>query len=54
MSKSTSYVNELISFLVMFLLLAALVSGQLSAGGEQLASTGEDPAEISRARMHGD
>ena len=54
MSKLTSYLNEIISFLVMFLMLAALVSGQLYSRGEQLASTGEDSAEISHARMHGD
>ena len=52
MSKLTSYLNELISFLVMFLMLAALVSGQLYARGEQLVSTAENSAEISHTRMH--
>ena len=54
MTRSTSYLNELISFLVMFLMLAALVSGQLYARGEQLASTAENSAEISQARMQGE
>jgi hypothetical protein len=52
MSKLSSYLNEIISFLVMFLMLAALVSGQLSAPGEQLASAGEDSTEITHTRMH--
>ena len=52
MSKPTSYLNEFISFLVMFLLLAALVSGQLYARSEQLAATAEDSAEIVHTRMH--
>ncbi|MBT8083565.1 MAG: hypothetical protein KJP08_07390 [Gammaproteobacteria bacterium] len=54
MNKSTPYINEFISFLVMFLLLAALVSGQLYAPVEQQASTSRDSAEISHARMHGE
>ena len=54
MSKTNSYVNELISFLVMFLLLAALVSGQLYARADQMASTAGDSAEIGYARIGGE
>ena len=52
MSKLSSYVNEFVSILVMFLLLAAIVSGQLHTRAEQLASAPEESAEISHARMH--
>ena len=54
MSKVTMYANELVSFLVMFLLLSALVSGQLYSRAEQVASAAEGSAEISHVRMHGE
>ena len=53
MSKLSSYVNEFVSFLVMILLLAALISGQIDARTEQLASAADDAAEISHVRSHG-
>ena len=54
MSRLSSYLNEIISFLVMILLLAAIISGQLNARTQQLASAAEDSAEISHVRMHGE
>ena len=38
MSKLSPYINEIISLFVMFLLLAALVSGQMNAQAYKLAS----------------
>jgi hypothetical protein len=51
MSKLSSYINELISFLVMLLLLAALISGQLNAQAAKLASVDREASEISHIRL---
>jgi len=51
MSKLSSYVNELLSFVVMLLLLAALISGQLNAKAARLAGVDNDVAEISLIRL---
>ena len=51
MSKLSSYVNELLSFVVMLLLLAALISGQLNAQAAKLASVDSEAAEISHIRL---
>jgi len=49
MTKLSPYVNELISFLVMLLLIVALVSGQLNAAAYQMASL--DAAHDEAARI---
>jgi archaellum component FlaG (FlaF/FlaG flagellin family) len=54
MSKLSSYVNELLSFVVMLLLLAALISGQLNAQAAKLASVDSQAAEISHIRLEGE
>jgi hypothetical protein len=54
MSKLASYINEFISFLVMILLLAALISGQLYAKADMMASAGNNAAEISHAGLNRD
>jgi hypothetical protein len=51
MSKLSSYVNEIISFVVMLLLLAALISGQLSAQVGGLAAADGKAADISLVRL---
>ena len=51
MSKLSSYVNELLSFVVMLLLLAALISGQLNAKATRLAGVDNEVAEISLIRL---
>ncbi len=51
MSKLSSYVNELLSFLVMLLLLAALISGQLNTQAAKLASVDSEAVEISHIRL---
>ena len=51
MSKLSTYVNELISFAVMLLLLAALISGQLNNEAAKLASVDDEAAEISLVRL---
>ena len=51
MSKLSSYVNELLSFAVMLLLLAALISGQLNAKAVKLAGVDSQAAEISLIRL---
>ena len=48
MSKLSSYFNEIISFVVMLLLLAALISGQLNTQAMKLAAADGDRAEISQ------
>jgi archaellum component FlaG (FlaF/FlaG flagellin family) len=54
MSKLSTYLNEIISFVVMLLLLAALVSGQLNAQAMKLAEAGDDKADISLIRLEGE
>ncbi len=51
MSKLSPYINELISFVVMLLLLAALIWGQLNAREIQLAGAGDHDAEIRLIRL---
>ena len=54
MSKLSSYVNEMISFVVMLLLLAALVSGQISAPAFKLAgveAAADDRIEVRNFRL---
>ncbi len=54
MSKLSSYVNEIISFIVMLLLIVALVSGQLNAAAYQVASLDaahDEAARISHIRL---
>jgi len=48
MSKLSLYVNEIVSFIVMLLLLVALISGQLNATAYQLASLDAAHDEASR------
>ena len=48
MSKLSPYVNEIISFIIMLLLLVALISGQLNAAAYQMASMDEAHDEASR------
>jgi len=45
MSKLSPYINEIVSFIVMFLMLVALVSGQANARAYQLASLNAADAE---------
>ena len=54
MSKLSSYINELISFVVMLLLLAALISGQLNAQATKLVMVDGETAEISLIRLEGE
>ena len=54
MSKLSPYVNEIISFVVMLLLLAALISGQLNSQAMKLAAADDDRAEISHIRLEGE
>ena len=54
MSRLSPYVNEIISFVVMMLLLAALVSGQMSAQAFKLAaveSAADDRIEVRNFRL---
>ena len=49
MTRLSPYVNEIISFVVMLLLLAALVSGQMSAQAFKLAAV--EPAADDRIEV---
>lgn len=51
MSKLSTYLNEIISFIVMFLLLAALISGQLNSQAMKIAAADDDRAELSHIRL---
>lgn len=54
MSRLSPYINEIISFIVMLLLLVALVSGQINASAYQLASldaAGDEASKISHVRL---
>ncbi len=54
MSKLSAYLNEIISFIVMLLMLVALVSGQLNAAAYKVAAAeaaGEEAARISHFRL---
>ncbi len=51
MTKLSLYVNELIGFVVMLLLLAALVSGQLNSQAMKMVAADDDRAEISHIRL---
>ena len=54
MSKLSPYVNEIISFVVMLLLLVALVSSQLGNPALQLAGASDDNAETTHIRLEGE
>ncbi len=54
MNKLAPYVNEIVSFIVMLLMLVALVSGQVNAQAYKLASleaADADAVEISHFRL---
>ena len=51
MSRLSAWINELVSFVVMLLLLAALVSGQLNAGSTRLAEASDETTKISHVRL---
>lgn len=54
MSKLSPYVNEIISFVVMMLMLVALVSGQLNEQASRLASlevADDKVVEVSHFRL---
>ena len=51
MSKLSTYINEFISFVVMLLLLAALISGQLNSQAMKIAAADDDRAQISHIRL---
>ena len=54
MSKLSPYINEIISFIVMLLMLVALIAGQANSGAYQLAALGAADAEevrISHIRL---
>ena len=54
MSKLSPYVNEIISFVVMLLLLVALVSSQLGNPALQLAGASDDNVETTHIRLEGE
>ena len=51
MSKLSSYVNEIISLIVMLSLLAALVSGQLNSQAMQMAAADDGRADVGHIRL---
>jgi len=54
MNKLSAYVNEIVSFIVMLLMLVALVSGQLNAAAYQLAAAEaatDESTRISHVRL---
>ena len=54
MSKLSSYLNEIISFIVMLLMLAALISGQVNAAAYKLAAAEaatDEAAHVSHFRL---
>lgn len=51
MSKLSTYLNEIISFIVMLLLLAALISGQLNSQAMKIAAADDGRAELSHIRL---
>ena len=54
MSKLSTYINEIISFVVMLLFVVALVSGQMNAQAYRLASieaAADDRAEVRHFRL---
>lgn len=54
MSRLSLYLDEIIGFVVMLLLLAALVSGQMNSQAMKLAAADDDNAEISLIRLEGE
>ncbi len=48
MSKLSPYINEIVSFIVMMLMLVALVAGQANAGAYQLAALDAASDEVGR------
>ena len=51
MCNLASYVTEIVSFVVMLLLLAALISGQLNDQATRLAAASDEPADVSHIRL---
>ena len=54
MSRLSPYVNEIVSFVVMLLLLVALVSSQASNPALKLAAAGDEGVETSHIRLEGE
>ena len=54
MSKLSPYVNEIVSFVVMLLLLVALVSSQAGNPAMKLAAAGDERAETHHIRLEGE
>ncbi len=54
MSKLSPYINEIVSFVVMLLLLAALVSSQMSNPAMALGAAAEERAETRHIRLEGE
>jgi len=51
MSKLSPYLNEIISLVVMLLLLAALISGQINNRAMNMAGVDDGSAEVSHVRL---
>ena len=57
MNKLSPYVNEIVSFVIMLLMLVALISGQVNASAYKLAALNEahdEAARISHIRLEDD
>ena len=57
MSKLSSYINEIVGFIIMMLMLVALISGQANAPAYKLAALNaayDEAARISHIRLEDD
>jgi C4-dicarboxylate transporter len=57
MSKLSSYINEIVSFVIMLLMLVALISGQANAPAYKLAALNaahDEAVRISHIRLEDD
>jgi len=57
MSKMSSYVNEIVGFIIMMLMLVALVAGQANAPAYKLAALNaahDEAARVSHIRLEDD
>ena len=54
MSKLSPYMNEIMSFIVMLLLLVALVAGQVSNPAVRMAAADDKGTETSHIRLEGE
>ena len=57
MSKLSSYINEIVGFIIMMLMLVALISGQANAPAYKLAALDaahDEAARISHIRLEDD